>query len=165
MNLLRDHEWAPQYTPASGNLLDIFYIPALSCAVRYDRATGYFGAEALLVASKGVEQLVAHGGTMRLVCGCTLESGEIAAIRKGESLRETIDAHYLRNPFQTDKGSLRDALELLAWMVAKGILEIRLAVARHPDSGEILGENGLFHAKYGIMMSLQKIYETGKVSL
>ena len=151
MNLLRDHEWAPQYTPASGNLLDIFYIPALSCAVRYDRATGYFGAEALLVASKGVEQLVAHGGTMRLVCGCTLESGEIAAIRKGESLRETIDAHYLRNPFQTDKGSLRDALELLAWMVAKGILEIRLAVARHPDSGEILGENGLFHAKYGII--------------
>ena len=88
---------------------------------------------------------------MRLVCGCTLESGEIAAIRKGESLRETIDAHYLRNPFQTDKGSLRDALELLAWMVAKGILEIRLAVARHPDSGEILGENGLFHAKYGII--------------
>ena len=151
MNLLREHEWAPQYTPASGNLLDIFYIPALSCASRYDRATGYFGAEALLAASKGVEQLVANNGTMRLVCGCTLESGEIAAIQKGESLRETVEAHYLRNPFHTDKGPVRDALELLAWMVAKGILEIRLAVARHPDSGELLGENGLFHAKYGII--------------
>ena len=151
MNLLREHDWEPQYTPSSGNLLDIFYTPALSCALRYDRATGYFGAEALLAASKGVEQLVTNNGTMRLVCGCTLESGEIAAIQKGESLRETVEAHYLRNPFQADRGAVRDALELLAWMVAKGILEIRLAVARHPDSGELLGENGLFHAKYGII--------------
>lgn len=151
MNLLREHDWAPQYTPASDNLLDIFYIPALSCAIRYDRATGYFGAEALLAASKGVEHLVDNSGTMRLVCGCTLESGEIAAIRKGESLRETLDAHYLRNPFHADRGPVRDALELLAWMVAKGILEIRLAVAMHPDSGKLLGENGLFHAKYGII--------------
>ena len=40
--LLSDHEWKIKYTVEDGDLLNRFYIPALECAVRYDRITGYF---------------------------------------------------------------------------------------------------------------------------
>ena len=35
---------------------------------------------------------------MRLVVGCTLGAEEVAAIEKGESLKDTIERHMLANP-------------------------------------------------------------------
>ncbi len=37
MSLLCDHGWKLKYTPDDGDLVAIFYIPALECATRYDR--------------------------------------------------------------------------------------------------------------------------------
>ena len=50
---LQDYTWQCKYTPANGNLLQTFYIPALSCAVRYDRTTGFFSARTLAAATTG----------------------------------------------------------------------------------------------------------------
>ncbi len=47
-----------KYTPDDGDLVEQFYVPALECAVRYDRSTGYFGAAALALAVRGIEGLV-----------------------------------------------------------------------------------------------------------
>ena len=47
MSLLADHPWLVKYTPDDGDLVSLLYIPALRCAVRYDRLTGYFSASAL----------------------------------------------------------------------------------------------------------------------
>lgn len=44
MRLLPDRDWLTKYSPESGDLVAGFYIPALECAVRYDRSTGYFSA-------------------------------------------------------------------------------------------------------------------------
>lgn len=96
---LQDYTWQCKYTPANGNLLQTFYIPALSCAVRYDRTTGFFSARTLAAATTGVEGLVANKGHMRLICGCTLEQAEIHAILLGQSLKETVEARLLRTPF------------------------------------------------------------------
>ena len=100
MALLGDIPWRIRYTPDDADLVQQFYVPALSCAVRYDRLTGYFSARALTLAARGIEHLLANGGRMRLIIGCTLDEAEVAAIEKGEQLRErvnaaraTIDAH------------------------------------------------------------------------
>ena len=58
MSLLCDREWKLKYTPDDGDLVNLFYVPALECAVRYDRLTGYFQAKALGLAARGIEGLV-----------------------------------------------------------------------------------------------------------
>ncbi len=42
MSLLCDQEWKLKYTPDDGDLVPLLYVPALECAVRYDRLTGYY---------------------------------------------------------------------------------------------------------------------------
>ena len=69
----------------------MFYEPALACAVAYDRTTGYFSADALSLAARGVQRLIANGGKMRLIVGCTLDSDEVEAIERGYSLRDAVN--------------------------------------------------------------------------
>jgi hypothetical protein len=70
---LNERNWRLKYTPDDGDLVELFYIPALECAVHYDRSTGYFGAAALALAMRGIEGLIRNNGQMRLVVGCTLD--------------------------------------------------------------------------------------------
>jgi SNF2 family DNA or RNA helicase len=150
MSLLPDFKWKLKYTPEDGNLVQLFYVPALKCANRYDRSTGFFSATALTLAARGIEGLVRNDGHMRLIVGCTLHEEEVEAIRKGEELRATVEAHLGNMPLQADNPDEKDALELLAWMVAKGILDVRVAVPcdhkRQP-----IASNGIFHEKAGIV--------------
>ena len=78
---LADRDWKLKYTPEDGDLVRLFYVPALEDAWRYDRLTGYFNAGALALAARGIEGLIQNKGQMRLIVGCTLESPEIEAIR------------------------------------------------------------------------------------
>ncbi len=150
MALLPDYPWKLKYTPEDGNLVQCFYVPALRCANRYDRSTGYFSATALTLAARGIEGLVRNDGHMRLIVGCTLHEDEVEAIRKGEELRATVEGHLGNMPLLADNPDEKDALELLAWMVAKGILDVRVAVPcdhkRQP-----IASNGIFHEKAGIV--------------
>lgn len=151
MSILQDYQWKAMYTPDNGNLIKAFYIPALSSAVRYDRTTGFFKPDALAKAAVGVEELVRNNGHMRLIVGCTLDEAEAEAIRHGESLRDTVEASLLAAPFEAGSPEVRDALELLAWMVTKGYLDVRLAVPCDPESGKPRAGLSIFHEKAGIL--------------
>lgn len=48
---LRDGAWKSAYGPVD-RPLEAFYIPSLSCAVRYDRIAGFFSSYALAVAAQ-----------------------------------------------------------------------------------------------------------------
>jgi hypothetical protein len=150
MSILQDRAWRLKYTPDHGNLVKILYEPALECADRYDRLTGYFSASALALAARGVEGLVLNGGRMRMVVGCTLNPPEIEAIQKGEDLREQVGRHLTAMPLTPDNAGMAEALELLAWMVAQGRLEVRVGV---PCDGQrrLVPADGLFHEKSGIV--------------
>ena len=39
--LLSGREWKPAYETEDGDLVELFYNPALACAKSYDRMTGY----------------------------------------------------------------------------------------------------------------------------
>ena len=69
--MLADRSWQRKYTPDDGDLVTLFYVPALQGVVRYDRLTGYFNAGALALAARGIEGLVVNRGYMRLIAGCT----------------------------------------------------------------------------------------------
>jgi ERCC4-related helicase len=150
LTLLRDTAWRLKYTPDDGDLVRIFYVPALRSATRYDRLTGYFSAHALALAARGIEGLIVNNGRMRLIVGCTLGEDEVAAIERGEALRDTVERALLKMPlFATDPQTI-DALELVAWMVANSFLDVRLAVPCDLDRRPIR-DNGIFHEKTGII--------------
>lgn len=152
MSLLRELSWKTKYDSDELSLVSEFYVPVLQCAVRYDRSTGYFSSRVLTLVARGIEGLVRNGGRMRLVVGCTLAPDEVAAIEKGLTLRDAIGAHFARVPLRAEAPEQEGALELVAWMVANGYLEVRVAVPCTLSRKPWPGSNGIFHEKAGILM-------------
>ena len=148
--MLRDHEWKLKYTPDDGDLVSLFYLPALEEAERYDRLTGYFSASALALAARGIEGLVRNRGHMRLIVGCTLGPEEVEAIKKGERLRDLVEQHLADLPLAPPDPASADALELLAWMIARGHLDVKVAVPCDSQKRPIPAD-GIFHEKAGII--------------
>ena len=148
--MLADRSWQRKYTPDDGDLVRLFYVPALEDAERYDRLTGYFNAGALALAARGIEGLVRNRGHMRLVVGCTLPPAEIEAIERGAALRERVERHLAELPLAPPDPVAAGALELLAWMVARGHLDVKVAVPCDADRRPI-PEDGIFHEKAGIV--------------
>lgn len=150
MPLLTDRSWRSKYDPDDGSLVEQFYVDALACAQRYDRTTGYFSATALALAARGIEGLVLQGGRVRMVVGCTLGPPEVQAIEQGQSLKDTVAGRLLAMPLASANANEQEALELLAWMVARGHLEIKVAVPCDEHRNPVASQ-AIFHEKAGVL--------------
>jgi superfamily II DNA or RNA helicase len=148
--LLPDRAWKSRYDSTARNLVDDFYVPALRCAKSYDRVTGYFSASVLTLAARGIASLVHNAGHMRLVVGCSLDPPEIEALARGEELRDVVAAKLATLPLEPKDALESDVLELLAWLVARGVLEVRVAVPADAEGRPLTGTE-IFHEKAGIV--------------
>ena len=150
--MLKDREWAQGYTSDDGNTVERFYTPALSESIEYVRGTGYFNADSLTRNVRGIEGLLRNNGKMRLLVGCTLDEGEVEAIRRGEDLKKRVEKNLcgiLLNPMNSDTA---DGLEMLSWMVAMGHMEIKVAVRCNKKREPVA--NGIYHKKMGVVRDL-----------
>lgn len=150
MNLLTEQEWRTSYRHEDGDLVELFYNPALTCAVQYDRMTGYFSADALALASRGIDALITNEGRMRLIVGCTLQQPEQDAIGQGYDWRTRLETVLLSADLTPTDEAAGRGLEMLAWMVAQGHLDVKVAVPVDPD-GLPAHAPGLYHEKVGIL--------------
>jgi len=148
--LLPAHTWETSYRHEQGDLIDLFYVPALSCAVQYDRMTGYFTSDALALAARGIEKLIATGGRMRLLVGCTLGPKEVEAIEQGYDLRQKVEDHLIEEPLLVPSPEARNGLEALAWMIAHDQLDVKVAIPVGP-AGKPITSIGIYHEKVGII--------------
>ena len=154
MTMLREHTWKFKYTPEDGDFAKLLHIPALKDAKRYDRLTGYFNATALTLVARGLEGLVSNEGCMRLVVGCTLEQPEIDAIMRGKQIDDVVEKKLTRFPLDPSDQTSVDALELLAWMVSREFLKVKIAVPCN-EEGRPVPNEAIFHAKTGIIEDLR----------
>ena len=163
--MLRDHEWQLKYTPDDGDLVAGFYVPALQEAERYDRLTGYFNAGAFALAARGIEGLVRNKGRMRLIVGRTLKPPELQAIEEGEELRALLERSLAATPLSPPDAEAGQALELLAWMVAHGYLDVKVAVPCDGKRKPVV-DAGIFHEKSGVIEDRtgEKIAWTGSLN-
>jgi len=159
---LRSHRWLLSYKTSStlvdGRPVDIlkdFYIPALRLVVRYDRVAGYFRSSSLAAASQGFSSFVGRRGKMRLIVGADLEPQDIKAILAGD--RERLAA-LLNNELKQPEAwpdTVQNGVALLAWMVAHGNLEVRVAFRVHVKTGEPLTfesvDDGYVHEKWFVL--------------
>ncbi len=151
MTSLRDIEWQISYGPADDRL-NRFYIPALRCSVRYDRSAGFFSSSALAVAAAGVAGLIANRGTMRLLVGAQLDPDDVQAIERGASLEGIVSEKLLAALEQPVEEVMRRRLEVLAWMVAQGTLQIRVVLPRDARGRPLPAEQAqdYYHPKEGV---------------
>jgi len=149
--LLRDRDWDVAYSHEDGNLVDLFFVPALSRAKLYQRATGYFSGDVLALAGRGLDALIARGGRMQLLVGCTLGPDDIEEIQKGYDVREAAGRCLLnRMAIQHEDAWARQKLGYVAWMIAHGFLDVKLAIPLD-EHGQMRTGLGLYHAKTGII--------------
>jgi SNF2 family DNA or RNA helicase len=143
MSLLTEREWNVGYRNEDGDLIELFYNPALECAVQYDRLTGYFSADSLALAARGIEALIANDGRMRLIVGLTLGPSEQEALTEGYDLRDQIAARLCAIDLTPPDARAQNGLEMLAWMIAQGHLDVKVAIP--------VGSSGIYHEKVGII--------------
>jgi len=147
---LQIRPWKATYRHEDGDLIGLFYVPALECAASYDRMTGYFTADALALAGRGIEHLIANNGKMRLIVGCTLDEDEARAIEQGYEFREIVEASLLKVTLTPPNLQAEGGLAALAWLVAQGRLDVKIAVPVD-SKGLPFQSFGLYHEKVGII--------------
>lgn len=147
--------WKISYGAADDRLREL-YIPALSRSVSYARTAGFFSSGALAVAAAGLAHLVRAGGRMRLLVGAALSEDDVRAIERGEdALGQAVEQRLLEAlaALERDPTDLaRRRLEVLAWMVAHGTLEIRVVLPTGPDGRPLPAHQAAdyFHPKEGL---------------
>ena len=147
-----------------------FYVPALSCAVGYDRVAGYFASSAFVTAAAGMARFVAGGGSMRLIAGAQLSADDVEALQGKVPLEEAL-ARRLSEQFDLTADAVTEArLQVIAWLVRTGRLEIRVGVpcdaAGNPLPADDRDAAGYFHDKFGVLTDAagDRIAFTGSVN-
>jgi SNF2 family DNA or RNA helicase len=140
------------YSHEDGDLVAMFLVPALSRARLYLRATGYFSGDVLAMAARGLDALIARGGRMQLLVGCTLTEQDVEAIKKGYDVREAVTRSAINQiPLSSESAEARRNIGYLAWMIAHGFLDVKIAVPLD-ERGEMRAGLGLYHAKAGVIV-------------
>ena len=143
---LADLNLRPVYN--HGNCPDLLaglYEPLLAQAVRYDRATYTFTAKGLIAAAAGAAGLIRNGGRIRLICDHSVREDVLQAIHDAQldaatALQQTARREDLLLTETADIAQ-RSHLELACWLVANGIMEVKVAIR----------VDRIFHAKSGIV--------------
>lgn len=149
-------ELNPSYDSDSDDILEDFYIPVLSNCKRYQRLAGFFTSNALAVAAKGVLELIQNNGKMELIVGAKLQKDDVDAICEGKKNPDKILSENMLLDLELIEEKIeKDHVKALAWMIANGTLEIKVAIVYGsngiPLDFETACQKGIFHQKIGIL--------------
>jgi len=146
------------YRSGKNDLLEEFYIPCLQHADKYDRAAGYFDSKSLVMAARGISELVLNEGQMRMIVSPRLKPEDIEVLEKvgdddaslDSDEEEDVIEEALHRGLSSEQFAdylKRDRFRCLAWMLEEGLLDIRIAYLR---GGEDSNPFSHYHEKIGI---------------
>jgi superfamily II DNA or RNA helicase len=142
--MLRSLSHKGVYKSDIDNILEDFYIPALSTATSYDRAVGFFSSTTISYAAQALSVFVKTGGSIRLILGAFSDKDDIEAINQGyrqKEISEKIGVEFLAMASNVSDELFQNRFDTLSWLVAHGRLDVKIA----------LRERGMYHDKVGII--------------
>ena len=143
---LKDHLIKSEYRSLIDDMVRDFYIPCLENAVSYRRAVGFFSSSSLVEVSQGIAKMAQNGGKIRIVASPYLSDEDIEAIKTGyENRKEVIEQALLRQLHDPVNYYASERMNMLANLVADGILDIRIAYTMDRSG------MGMYHEKMGII--------------
>lgn len=158
---LSDLHIAKEYRNLKCDVINDFYVPILSNAVMYKRAVGFFNSAALYEMAIGLKHLVEKQGKMELIVSPRLTEEDIQSINLGYKTREEVIERALLRDFDEPKSKTEfRKLNLLANLIAEGVLDIKVAFKINANSA------GIFHEKIGIVIDAEgnKVAFTGSMN-
>jgi len=142
-----------RYTSQDDTLND-FLVPVIANSKYYYRASGYFSSSILAAAARGLVYFIRNGEKMYLITGVLLSQKDVEAINTGLTTPpEIIEQKLLKELEKTDFEDviIKKRLEVLAWLVSQGKLEIKLAIPVESEKikSSPTGE-AIWHSKFAI---------------
>lgn len=141
--MLRTNRYKQIYRSSSSDFDKDFLNPCYRESITFDRASGYFTVDSLVMSIDGILQFIANGGKMRLICNPELSEEDIALINAGYNLdNEKIIKDLIRElkPKTEYDEKLLCALDVICNMISDGMLDIKVAYM----------PQGIYHEKFGI---------------
>lgn len=152
---LKELQLRDEYRSDRDHLVQDFYVPCLEQASDYSRAVGFFSSSSMAAVAQGLTAFVRSEGRMRLVTSPKLSKDDIEAITRGLRERDqVIEQALLRELEQDLEQVLKDRLGCLAWLLAQGVLDIKLAIPKNPHQW------GIYHEKLGVFEDSDHNYIT-----
>ena len=151
----RSHYWSISYSSNENNPIADFYIPALECAIQYDRKSGFFGSAILSKVTRGLGAMLQNEGKIRLIMGCQFNPQDLETIQKGYELRKALTFRLDADLKPPENFAQLKHFEILSWLISTGYLDIKIAIPLKNNglpeaSDRQLDPQHIFHEKVGI---------------
>lgn len=148
---LNDLDIKIKYDSDEDDLLNDFYIPALSESIRYYRLSGFFNSSSLAVAAAGLENFIKNDGKMKLVTSVIFSKEDLIKINEAQSNPlKIIEENFIKDYENISDNFIKDHLAALGWMIAHDKLEIKVAYPK-----DLIN---IFHPKVGILVDSNDNY-------
>lgn len=147
---LKEQVYLTSYNKAEHDIAEMFYLPCMRNSNHYDRISGYFGSTIYIIAWDALREFIESNGKMRLICSPYVSDEDASALANGYSAKNNeLLAESLAREVQAlfDDPFLTAPAKLLAYMISKGIIDVKIAV---PTGSESPNAKRLFHDKVGI---------------
>lgn len=157
----KDFQFPTVMDTSGSDLINDFFVPALTRSVKYDRGVGFFSSGWLKIASQGMIAFAHNGGKARWVTSPILSETDWEALQIGDEARRNPILYRTleRNITDLAQAFEADLLSVLAWMVADEIITFKLALPRNKlDQGDFHDKFGIFTDSAGNQISFNGSY-------
>ena len=135
---LQDISFLPFYNSKINNIIEDFYVPALSNCKVYKRVSAYFDSKILSLYSIGLENIIKQNGHIFFIFSSEISENDFEMMKKGYESREKIEKGLLRE-ITVDNPTIE--LSNLAFLIEHGYVDIKIAFTK----------KGIVHDKYGLI--------------
>lgn len=145
MSKLRQISFPIDLDTSSFDVAEVLFNPGLAVSNSYDRGVGFFSSGWLRNVASGLSQFAERNGKVRLIASPILSKRDFDALKEGEELKNNpkILAALSKTLDDIEKNIIEKPLSVLTWMIADGLLDIKLAVPVKKLDGD-------FHTKVGV---------------
>lgn len=148
--MLTNYKFKTLYNSCSDDIIENFYIPALSECNQYDRISAYFDSKVLKMYSAGLEYILNKQGHIRFVFSSDIDESDYELMKKGYDIRRKLEKKLMDSLYEED---MNKDIANLAYLIANGTVDIKIAFTK----------KGIFHDKFGLFLDADgnKLYFRG----
>ncbi|MEA4821683.1 MAG: SNF2-related protein [Erysipelotrichales bacterium] len=143
--MLSNYSFKLEYTTSTDNVSVEFYNVALKNSVEYLRVSAYFSSKALAMFSEGIDCFSENNGKYKLIISHEISIEDFEELKRGYQIKKEIFDTLLGNMNQELSSKELKNISNLAYLIARGIVEIKMAFR----------PTGIFHDKFGLFRDNQ----------
>ncbi len=141
---LKDINIKISYNSDEDNILDDFYIPALSESIKYKRIGGFFSSSTFAVASQGLSRFIKKSGKIQMIVNHELQEDDNIIINDLVNNPEKLEELLMNEIHEWDleNNIFKNHIAAFGWMLFNNKLELKIAIGK---------QKNLLHQKVGIL--------------